>query len=224
MRKLIAHGKYEEQCESALTILDGVRSLDAKTYLVPSRSQPGREHRVEIERVNGGWRGHCPCRGFASANRDRGRNDSVYACTHIVAALMAATNRNKEEILTMLQEDSAGTVSTVPAEFEKLGIGVMTFKGKPYVCKEGLLRYLHNKHTDASIETELKESEGAAIVKATITVENGKKRATGWGSASSKDTIITRLVEMAETRAVNRAIRHLFALPVSFEEINDEEE
>lgn len=109
-------------------------------------------------------------------------------------------------------------------EFYKVGYGLMIYRGEKYLMKEALIAGARRKYPDLRIETELMAHGDITIVRATVQSLNANVKAQGFGTASKADTQIKRLVEMAETRAINRAIRHLFGLPTTFEEIKEEAE
>lgn len=100
------------------------------------------------------------------------------------------------------------------------GSMTMTYQGKQYIKKAGLLWGLRQEYPKASIETEvLNMRDDFVLVKATITGLKGFCTE-AHGTATPDNTRTDRIFEMAETRAISRAIRHLFALPVSGPEVS----
>lgn len=109
--------------------------------------------------------------------------------------------------------------NTAPAFEDLPEFGLMEYRGQEYIKKEGLLWGLHQEHPDVEISTEalVLEPERAAV-KCELR-KDGQLLATGHGSATPNKIIKKQLVEMAETRSINRAIRHLFSLPLTGEEV-----
>ena len=72
----------------------------------------------------------------------------------------------------------------------------------------GRLRILHENNDHLSIQTEIVRLEpDFAVVKAAIEVEKGKFNGTGTASAQRDARLADSLVELAETRAIARALR-----------------
>lgn len=88
--------------------------------------------------------------------------------------------------------------------------GIIRLQGKDYVTHSGLLWLAHESGIEA-IDTELvtwEPSRSAAVVRAVATGSRG--RFTGYGDADPGNvgrTIASACLRMAETRAVNRALR-----------------
>lgn len=81
--------------------------------------------------------------------------------------------------------------------------------GKSYPVVGGRLRVAHEDNDHISISTELIQFEGLshAVVKAEINTQKGSFSAYGVGSASKDQRLIDSLLELAETRAIARALR-----------------
>jgi len=81
--------------------------------------------------------------------------------------------------------------------------------GKSYPVVGGRLRVAHEDNESFSIVTELKEYEhlSHATVRATITVQKGIFSAYGCSSSSKDQRLADSLLELAETRAIARALR-----------------
>jgi len=86
---------------------------------------------------------------------------------------------------------------------------IIKLQGKDFVTHAGLLDVAHQKEL-VGIETEiLKIAENVVIVKARAKFKDGKEF-TGIGDASKSNVnkmILPHMIRMAETRAVNRALR-----------------
>ena len=95
--------------------------------------------------------------------------------------------------------------------------------GNPYITSDGLL-WLGNNHPDperqvAGIKTEIVQADfekSQFVVKATVVLENGRQFE-GIGTATKEN--LTRItanhgLEMAETRAVSRALRKAYAIGI----------
>lgn len=108
---------------------------------------------------------------------------------------------------------------TAPVFQDLPEFGIMILHGKKYIKKEGLLWGLHQEFPDVIIETEALVLEPKrAVVRCTL--RNGEGiMTTGHGSAVPSPVVKKQVTEMAETRAINRAIRHLFDLPLTGEEV-----
>jgi len=103
--------------------------------------------------------------------------------------------------------------------------------GNPYITSDGLL-WLGNNHPDpskqvAGISTQIIQADfekNQFIVKATVILENGKQYE-GIGTATKEN--LTRItanhgLEMAETRAVSRALRKAYAIGIpAIEELKE---
>ncbi len=104
--------------------------------------------------------------------------------------------------------------------------GYVTDLGRPYITHKGLIALAH-RHGIDSIMTELKAwSNGEAIVKATATGARGTY--TGIGDANPDNVgsmLKSACIRMAETRAVNRALRFYLGIGLtSLDELGDLEE
>lgn len=105
--------------------------------------------------------------------------------------------------------------------------------GNPYITSDGLL-WLGNNHPDpskriAGIKTEIVQADfdkNQFIVKAIVILENGQQFE-GIGTATKEN--LTRItanhgLEMAETRAVSRALRKAYAIGIpAVEELKEEQ-
>ena len=103
--------------------------------------------------------------------------------------------------------------------------------GNPYITSDGLL-WLGNNHPDpakqvAGISTQIIQADfekNQFVVKATVVLENGKQYE-GIGTATKEN--LTRItanhgLEMAETRAVSRALRKAYAIGIpAIEELKE---
>ena len=103
--------------------------------------------------------------------------------------------------------------------------------GNPYITSDGLL-WLGNNHPDpskqiAGINTQIIQADfekNQFVVKATVILENGKQY-DGIGTATKEN--LTRItanhgLEMAETRAVSRALRKAYAIGIpAIEEVKE---
>jgi hypothetical protein len=79
---------------------------------------------------------------------------------------------------------------------------------KTYPVIGGRLRVLHENNDSLSIETEIIRLDGDfAVVKAAVESRKGKFNGTGTASAQRDARLADSLVELAETRAVARALR-----------------
>ena len=97
--------------------------------------------------------------------------------------------------------------NTIPKEY------IITLKGKEFITHRGLLALAHKQQLH-SIETELISETTAEIIvfKATAIMGTGvhEKKFTGYGDASKENVnsmIAPHKLRMAETRAINRALR-----------------
>lgn len=104
--------------------------------------------------------------------------------------------------------------------------GYVVDLGKPYITHKGLIALAH-RHGVESIMTELKAwSNGEAIVQATATGARGTY--TGIGDANPKNVgsmLRSACIRMAETRAVNRALRFYLGIGLtSLDELGDLDE
>ena len=81
--------------------------------------------------------------------------------------------------------------------------------GKKYPVVGGRLRVAHGENQALSITTDLIQFEpmSHATVKASVTTEKGVFSAYGAASASKDDRLVDSLLELAETRAIARALR-----------------
>jgi len=72
----------------------------------------------------------------------------------------------------------------------------------------GRLRLAHENHESLSIQTEIiQATSDAAIIKATVTTSTGTYHGTGTASAKRDERLSDTLIELAETRAIARALR-----------------
>lgn len=94
--------------------------------------------------------------------------------------------------------------------------GLMIYRGKPYIKKEGLVFGFRRDHPTWQMETLLVENGEEVLYRTVIRNDAGGVVANGYGSASKQNTKINRLHEMAETRSVCRAIRVLYGFPLGF--------
>ena len=132
-----------------------------------------------------------------------------------------------EKIATKTMEVYAQEYGLIPSiHFVFLG-------GNPYITSDGLL-WLGNNHPDpskrvAGIKTEIVQADfdkNQFIVKATVILENGQQFE-GIGTATKEN--LTRItanhgLEMAETRAVSRALRKAYAIGIpAIEELKEEQ-
>lgn len=86
---------------------------------------------------------------------------------------------------------------------------LITKKGKTYPVVGGRLRVAHEENGSMSIKTDLVQFEpmSHSAVKATVTTEKGDFSAYGAASASKDERLLDSLLELAETRAIARALR-----------------
>ena len=86
---------------------------------------------------------------------------------------------------------------------------LITKNGNTYPVIAGKLRLAHEDNADLSITTELISFEALdqAVVKATTGTEKGTYQAYGVASASKDTRLVESLLELAETRAIARALR-----------------
>ena len=100
------------------------------------------------------------------------------------------------------------TKSTIDLEYLRAIKAIVYLQGREYLTHAGLLRVAH-EHGIASITTDLVSwdaAQQAAVVKATATGERGTY--TGYGDCDTKNTKLRgACLRMAETRAINRALR-----------------
>lgn len=147
--------------------------------------------------------GHCDCKAFQYTMSEGGQSSS--------------SSTQVQEV----EETPVEIAGEIDERFKDLpAFGVMKYQGKRYIKKAGLQMGFNKAYPEGVIETNvLKVGPKYAAVRAVA--ENGEGvLGTGMGSAK-KSNCHTRLLEMAETRAVNRAIRHVFGLPVSGEEVKE---
>lgn len=86
---------------------------------------------------------------------------------------------------------------------------LITKSGKQYPVVGGRLRIAHGENQSLSITTELIqfESMDQAVVRASVLSGKGAFSAFGASSASKDDRLVDSLLELAETRAIARALR-----------------
>ena len=86
---------------------------------------------------------------------------------------------------------------------------LITKSGKAYPVVGGRLRVAHKENQQFSIKTELIHFEPAmsATVKADIKTEKGEFQAFGASSSTKDQRLSESLLELAETRAIARALR-----------------
>lgn len=118
----------------------------------------------------------------------------------------------QNEVREMIKIANGEQQQKVPIEEVKSNnhnVKTITLNGKQYVTHEGLLEVAHQMGI-CSIETrEIKITEAQAIFKATV-VMPANKVFTGYGDADKTNTnsmIYPHRIRMAETRAINRALR-----------------
>ena len=103
----------------------------------------------------------------------------------------------------------------------------MILGDRPYVTREGLLYYARRTGQLQGIKVELLEKgKGYCIVKATVlTKDGGEFEALGDASESNTNRMVSpHLIRMAETRAINRALREAFPIGLcSYEELSETE-
>jgi len=127
------------------------------------------------------------------------------------------------------QEELSQVIQALYAEYGlRPDLGHIVILGdRPYVTREGLLYYAHRTGKITGISVELVEKgKGFCIVKATVITE-GDKRFEAFGDASVENTnrmVSPHLIRMAETRAINRALREAFPIGLcSYEELSEED-
>jgi hypothetical protein len=127
------------------------------------------------------------------------------------------------------QERLAQQIRALFAEFGlRPDLGHIIVMGdRPYVTKEGLIYYAQKSKQLAGIEVEIIErTQDFCLIKATVRTKDGGKYE-AYGDADKKNTnrlITPHLIRMAETRAVNRALRVAFPIGLtSFEELAEQD-
>jgi len=127
------------------------------------------------------------------------------------------------------QEEIAQTIQALFAEYElRPDLGHIVILGdRPYVTREGLLYYARKTGQLKGIRVELLEKgKNYCIVKATVlTKDGGEFEALGDASESNTNRMVSpHLIRMAETRAINRALREAFPIGLcSYEELSEED-
>jgi len=127
--------------------------------------------------------------------------------------------RTKEEV----KEQMAETKKQQQKEFD-IKPYIINLQGKDYITHEGLLKLAHHKGL-ANITSKIIEvnvEKGVCIVQARVMMENGKMFS-GLGDATPQNLnamIKPHFIRMAETRAINRALRFATGLGMcSFDEL-----
>jgi len=127
------------------------------------------------------------------------------------------------------QEQLAQQIRALFAEFGlRPDLGHIIVMGdRPYVTKEGLIYYAQKSKLLAGIEVEIVErKQNFCLVKARVlTKDGGRYEAYGDADVNNTNRMITpHLIRMAETRAVNRALRIAFPIGLcSFEELAEQD-
>jgi len=126
------------------------------------------------------------------------------------------------------QQQIAETIQALFAEYGlRPDLGHIVILGdRPYITREGLLYYARKSGQLAGIEVEIVEkNKDFCLVKATVlTKDGGKFEAFGDASTSNTNRMVSpHLIRMAETRAINRALREAFPIGLcSYEELQEE--
>lgn len=86
---------------------------------------------------------------------------------------------------------------------------VVTVQGRAFPVVGGRLRLAHEGNQHLTIKTELLQYEldQMAVVRSTVTTEKGEYTGTGVATVARDARLVDALVELAETRAVARALR-----------------
>ncbi len=86
---------------------------------------------------------------------------------------------------------------------------LVTVQGRTFPVVGGRLRLVHEGNEHLAIKTELVkiEVEQVAVVRAMVTTAKGEFTGTGVASAARDARLVDALIELAETRAVARALR-----------------
>jgi len=127
------------------------------------------------------------------------------------------------------QEHLAQQIRALFAEFGlRPDLGHIIVMGdRPYVTKEGLIYYAQKSGQLAGIEVEIIErTQDFCLIKATVrTKDGGKYEAYGDADKNNTNRMVTpHLIRMAETRAVNRALRVAFPIGLtSYEELAEQD-
>jgi len=128
------------------------------------------------------------------------------------------------------QEAQEEIAQQIQALFAEYGLRpdlnhIVILGDRPYVTREGLLYYARKSGELTSIRVELLErGKGYCIVKATVyTKDGGIFEALGDASESNTNRMVSpHLIRMAETRAINRALREAFPIGLcSYEELSE---
>ncbi|SMO59867.1 hypothetical protein SAMN06269117_11367 [Balnearium lithotrophicum] len=127
------------------------------------------------------------------------------------------------------QEHLAQQIRALFAEFGlRPDLGHIIVMGdRPYITKEGLIYYAQKSGQLAGIEVEIVErTQNFCLMKATVRTKDGGKYE-AYGDADKNNTnrtISPHLIRMAETRAVNRALRVAFPIGLcSYEELAEQD-
>ena len=127
------------------------------------------------------------------------------------------------------QKQIAEVVRSLFAEYGlRPDLGHIVILGdRPYVTREGLLYYARKSGQLMGIQVEIVErTKGFCLVKATVLTKDGG-RFEAFGDASTDNTnrmVSPHLIRMAETRAINRALREAFPIGLcSYEELSEED-
>ena len=125
------------------------------------------------------------------------------------------------------QEEIAQQIQALFAEYRlRPDLNHIVILGdRPYVTREGLLYYARSTGQLKGIKVELVErGKNFCIVKATVITKDGCEFE-AFGDASETNTnrmVSPHLIRMAETRAINRALREAFPIGLcSYEELSE---
>ena len=128
------------------------------------------------------------------------------------------------------QEAQEEIAQQIQALFAEYGLRpdlnhIVILGDRPYVTREGLLYYARKTGELKRIKVELLErGRGYCIVKAKVfTKDGGEFEALGDASESNTNRMVSpHLIRMAETRAINRALREAFPIGLcSYEELSE---
>jgi len=125
------------------------------------------------------------------------------------------------------QEQIAEQIKALFAEYGlRPDLGHIVVLGdRPYVTREGLLYYARKSGQLQGIKVEIVERQkDFCLVKATVlTKDGGEFEAYGDASTSNTNRMVSpHLIRMAETRAINRALREAFPIGLcSYEELGE---
>jgi len=232
--KLIVSTKDRERMEKGRQLASKVKELGDGEFLVESSNGGGQQYKVRMFWENGSLYGSCSCKDFNLNLANKPGKGEAKVCKHIWAVIFYRKNHpsngeassvelpsppsTEEEVPEVIE--SGGKEQTLDERFRDLPqFGVMVYQGKTYVTKDGLLWGLYQHYPKATIQTGVVVFGEKIGFWAKVEDPESGRSAMGHGFPRAGRNPISQLPEMAETRAINRAIRHLLGWPTSVEEV-----